>query len=90
MTSPLHDRVQWGATINLLNQFLREEAVFASCQDIFIVGGILSVVGLNPVFFFPGGYRVSKKDNQLRRSGSDGSLWWPDEKMARRQAAPWE
>jgi hypothetical protein len=52
MTSPLNDRVQWGAAISLLTQFMREEAVFASCQDIFIVGGIQSVVALNPVFFF--------------------------------------
>ncbi|MGH8069702.1 MAG: DHA2 family efflux MFS transporter permease subunit [Candidatus Entotheonellia bacterium] len=53
--------MQLTKSLALLNQFMREEAIFASYQDIFIVGGILSVVALVPVFFLPGGYRVSKK-----------------------------
>jgi hypothetical protein len=59
MTSPLHDRVRWGAAICLLNQCLHAEAIFACYPDIFIVGGILPVVALIPVFYLPGGYRVS-------------------------------
>ena len=69
MTSPLNDRVRWGAAISLLNQFMHGEAIIASYQDIFIVGGILSVVALIPVFFLPGGYRVSKKREPAEEVG---------------------
>lgn len=37
--------------LGMLGQYMREEAIFASYQDIFILGGILSVVTLLPVLF---------------------------------------
>jgi EmrB/QacA subfamily drug resistance transporter len=48
-------------SLAMLNQYMREEAIFAAYQNIFIVGGILSIVALIPVFFLPGRARVSKK-----------------------------
>jgi EmrB/QacA subfamily drug resistance transporter len=48
-------------SLALLHQYLHEEAVFAAYQDIFIVGGILSVVAFIPVFFLPGRRRTAKK-----------------------------
>jgi hypothetical protein len=53
--------MQATTSLALLNQYMREEAIFASYQDIFIVGGMLSVVALIPVFFLPGRYRSTKK-----------------------------
>jgi EmrB/QacA subfamily drug resistance transporter len=38
----------------MLGQYMREEAVFAAYRDLFIVGGLLSVVSLILVFFLPG------------------------------------
>lgn len=38
----------------LLVQYLHQEAIFAAYQDIFILGGLLSVLTLLPVFFLPG------------------------------------
>jgi EmrB/QacA subfamily drug resistance transporter len=54
-------QMQSTKALGLLTQYIREEAIFASYQDIFIVGGILSVLALMPVFFLPGRYRPSKK-----------------------------
>ena len=34
----------------MLGQYMREEAVFAAYQDIFMLGGILSVVSILPIF----------------------------------------
>jgi EmrB/QacA subfamily drug resistance transporter len=45
----------------LLNQYLYEEAIFASYQDIFILGGLLSIVALIPVFFLQDRPRSPKK-----------------------------
>jgi DHA2 family multidrug resistance protein len=48
-------------SLALLNRYMREEAIFASYQDIFILGGILSMVALIPVFFLHGRARSAKK-----------------------------
>ena len=42
----------------MLGQYMREEAVFAAYQDLFIVGGMLSVVTLILVFLLPGRRRL--------------------------------
>jgi MFS family permease len=42
----------------MLGRYMREEAVFAAYRDLFIVGGILSVVVLIPVFLLPGRRRL--------------------------------
>lgn len=46
-------------SLALLNQYMREEAIFAAYQDIFIVGGLLSIVALIPVFFLPSQRRLA-------------------------------
>jgi len=48
-------------SLALLNQHMREEAIFASYQGIFILGGILSIVALIPVFFLQGRSHSTKK-----------------------------
>jgi EmrB/QacA subfamily drug resistance transporter len=53
--------LQSAKSLALLNQYMREEAIFASYQDIFILGGLLSVVALIPVLFLPGRSRSNKK-----------------------------
>jgi MFS transporter, DHA2 family, multidrug resistance protein len=53
--------VQSTTSLALLNQYMREEAIFASYQDIFILGGIISVVALIPVAFLPSYSRSTKK-----------------------------
>jgi EmrB/QacA subfamily drug resistance transporter len=45
----------------LLNQYLREEAIFAAYRDLFILGGILSIVTLLPVCFLPDRRRPTQK-----------------------------
>jgi hypothetical protein len=35
----------------MLGQYMREEAVFAAYQDIFMLGGIMSVASVLPIFF---------------------------------------
>lgn len=43
----------------MLGQYFREEAVFAAYRDLFMIGGILSVITLLPVLLLPG-HRKSK------------------------------
>jgi DHA2 family multidrug resistance protein len=43
----------------MLGQYMREEAVFAAYRDVFLVGGMLSVVTLIPVFLLPGRRRIT-------------------------------
>jgi EmrB/QacA subfamily drug resistance transporter len=42
----------------MLGRYMREEAVFAAYRDLFIIGGILSLVVLIPVFLLPGRRRL--------------------------------
>jgi hypothetical protein len=53
----------------MLSQYMHEEAVFAAYQDLFIIGGILSVATLIPVFGLPGRWRVA----QLRSESETAS-----------------
>ncbi|MBM3227029.1 MAG: MFS transporter, partial [Candidatus Tectomicrobia bacterium] len=41
-------------SLAMLSQYMREEAVFASYQDLFLLGGLLSVITLLPVFLLTG------------------------------------
>lgn len=43
----------------MLGQYMREEAVFAAYQDIFVLGGLLSILTLLPIVFLPGRRRKS-------------------------------
>lgn len=43
----------------MLGQYIREEGVFAAYQDLFILGGIVSVVTFLPVFLLPGRRRTT-------------------------------
>ena len=38
----------------ILGQYMREEAVFAAYRDLFLIGGIISVVAVLPVFLLSG------------------------------------
>ncbi|MEE8304903.1 MAG: DHA2 family efflux MFS transporter permease subunit [Candidatus Tectomicrobia bacterium] len=45
----------------MLGQYMREEAVFAAYRDLFLIGGILSVITLILVFLLPGRRRVAQR-----------------------------
>ncbi len=47
-------------SLAMLGRYMREEAVFAAYQDLFIIGGILSVLALIPVFLLPGRRRLAQ------------------------------
>jgi EmrB/QacA subfamily drug resistance transporter len=53
--------MQSTTSLALLSQYMQEEAIFASYQDIFILGGIISIVALLPIIFLPGRSRSTKK-----------------------------
>jgi EmrB/QacA subfamily drug resistance transporter len=44
----------------MLGRYMHEEAVFAAYRDVFIVGGILSIAALIPVFWLPGRRRLER------------------------------
>jgi EmrB/QacA subfamily drug resistance transporter len=45
----------------MLGQYMREEAVFAAYRDLFLIGCMLSVVTLIPVFILPGRRRSARQ-----------------------------
>ena len=42
----------------MLGRYMREEAVFAAYRDLFLIGGIISVVAVLPVFLLSGRRRT--------------------------------
>jgi EmrB/QacA subfamily drug resistance transporter len=60
-------------SLAMLSQYMHEEAVFAAYQDLFIIGGILSVATLIPVFGLPGRWRVAHLRSESETAGKPAS-----------------
>ena len=56
-------------SLAMLSRYMREEAIFAAYRDLFIVGGLLSVATLIPVFCLPGRQRLAQLRSNAETTG---------------------
>ncbi|ETX00964.1 MAG: hypothetical protein ETSY2_38010, partial [Candidatus Entotheonella gemina] len=60
-------------SLAMLGRYMREEAVFAAYRDLFIIGGLLSVATLIPVFWLPGRKRPAPLGSDSETTGKPAS-----------------